>query len=80
MAGIVEEHQQTSPIKAVLDSYNPVGSTRQVRFTTSKRHPLGDRRGLAEADPQRFLCVVIYISGHPGMADRATSRYSAGPI
>ena len=36
-AGIVEEHQKTLPIKAVLDPYNPLGSTRQVRFTTSKR-------------------------------------------
>ena len=35
--GIVEEHQKTRPIKALLDSYNPVGSTRHVRFTTSKR-------------------------------------------
>ena len=35
--GIVEEHRGTRPIKAVLDPYNPEGSTRHVRFTTSKR-------------------------------------------
>ncbi len=35
--GIVEEHRGTRPIKAVLDPYNPDGSTRHVRFTTSKQ-------------------------------------------
>ena len=35
--GIVEEHRGTRPIKAVLDPYNPGGSTRHVRFTTSKQ-------------------------------------------
>ena len=34
--GIVEQHRETRPVKAVLDSYNPDGSTRHVRFTTSK--------------------------------------------
>ncbi|MBI5740556.1 MAG: restriction endonuclease [Nitrospirae bacterium] len=36
MAGINREHIGGSPIKAVLDSYNPVGSTRHVNFNTSK--------------------------------------------
>ena len=35
--GIVEEHRGTRPVTAVLDPYNPEGSTRDVRFTTSKR-------------------------------------------
>ena len=35
--GILEGHQEARPIKCVLDTYNPVGSTRHVRFTTSKR-------------------------------------------
>ena len=35
--GIVEEHRGTRPVTAVLDPYNPEGSTRHVRFTTSKR-------------------------------------------
>ena len=35
--GILEAHQDTGPIQAVLDPYNPEGSTRHVRFTTSKQ-------------------------------------------
>ena len=34
---ITRFHQGDSPVKAVLDPYNPAGSTRHVRFTTSKR-------------------------------------------
>jgi type III restriction enzyme len=36
MAGITRELVGKRPIKAVLDSYNPVGSTAHVRFNTSK--------------------------------------------
>lgn len=36
MAGINREHIGESPIKAVLDPYNPAGSTKHVNFTTSK--------------------------------------------
>ena len=35
-AGITRAFIGTKPIKAVLDPYNPVGSTRHVRFNTSK--------------------------------------------
>ncbi len=35
--GIVERHLDERPIKAVLDPYNPAGSTIHVRFTTSKQ-------------------------------------------
>ena len=35
--GIVEQHRKERPIKAVLDPYNPTGSTVHVHFTTSKR-------------------------------------------
>jgi type III restriction enzyme len=35
-AGITRAHFDTSPIKAVLDPYNPVGSTNHVGFNTSK--------------------------------------------
>ncbi len=35
--GIVEQHREERPIKAVLDPYNPTGSTVHVHFTTSKR-------------------------------------------
>jgi type III restriction enzyme len=34
---INEAHADERPIRAVLDPYNPEGSTRHVRFTTSKR-------------------------------------------
>ncbi len=36
-AGIVSNLLGERPIKAMLDSYNPVGSTLLVRFTTSKK-------------------------------------------
>ena len=35
--GIVEAHVGERPVKAVLDSYNPAGSTVHVRFATSKK-------------------------------------------
>ena len=41
--GIVERHVDERPVKAVLDPYNAVGSTRHVRFTTSESG-LQDRR------------------------------------
>ncbi len=34
--GIVARHEGKRPIIAVLDPYNPIGSTKQVHFTTSK--------------------------------------------
>ena len=35
--GIVARHMEERPVQAVLDAYNPVGSTMHVRFTTSKK-------------------------------------------
>ena len=35
-AGITRAHRDQRPIQAVLDPYNPVGSTRHVNFSTSK--------------------------------------------
>ena len=35
--GIVAQHREERPILAVLDPYNPAGSTALVRFTTSKK-------------------------------------------
>ena len=34
---ITRSHQDANPVKAILDPYNPAGSTRHVRFSTSKR-------------------------------------------
>ena len=33
---ITRSHQGENPVKAILDPYNPAGSTRHVRFTTSR--------------------------------------------
>ena len=35
--GIVARHLEERPVQAVLDPYNPVGSSTHVRFTTSKK-------------------------------------------
>ena len=35
--GIVEAHHGSQPVTPVLDTYNPEGSSRHVRFTTSKK-------------------------------------------
>ena len=35
--GIVASHMEERPVQAVLDPYNPIGSTMHVRFTTSKK-------------------------------------------
>ena len=35
-AGIVHKFADQEPVKAILDPYNPAGSTRHVRFTTSR--------------------------------------------
>lgn len=35
-AGVVRAMEGTTPIKAMLDAYNPTGSTEHVRFTTSR--------------------------------------------
>ena len=35
--GIVARHLEERPVQAVLDPYNPIGSSMHVRFTTSKK-------------------------------------------
>jgi type III restriction enzyme len=37
-AAITRAHQDKQPIKALLDPYNPTGSTAHVRFNTSREH------------------------------------------
>jgi type III restriction enzyme len=51
-AAITRQHQGESQIKAILDAYNPIGSTTHVNFVTSKR----DRW---ETDPQK--CHVNWV-------------------
>ena len=54
--GIVERHVHERPIKAVLDPYNAAGSTRHVRFTTSKT--------VYKTDARRcHINYVVYDSG-----------------
>ena len=50
--GIVEHHMVERPVKAVLDPYNPAGSTIHVRFTTSKTT-------LWKTDPR--YCHINYV-------------------
>ena len=38
MAGISRFYEEDRPIKAMIDPYNPVGSTNHVNFSTSKEH------------------------------------------
>ena len=55
--GIVSSHLDTTPIRAVLDPYNPTGSTRYVNFVTSR-----DSRW--ETDARRcHINWVVYDSG-----------------
>ena len=58
------------PVKAVLDPYNPVGSTMDVNFTTTKtlRYPTDPRRchvnwAILDSTWEREFCRVV--EGHP---------------
>ncbi len=68
--GIVTTLIGERPIKAVLDPYNPVGSTVNVRFTTSKelRWKTDDKRShinwvVCDSDWEAELCRVV--ESHP---------------
>ena len=66
---IVERHVDERPVKAVLDPYNPAGSTRHVRFTTSKNIRKTDARRchvnfvVCDSDWEAQFCLVA--EGHP---------------
>ena len=66
---IVERHVDERPVKAVLDPYNPEGSTRHVRFTTSKKIRKTDARRchinfvVCDSDWEAQFCLVA--EGHP---------------
>ena len=51
-AAITETWPGDRPVKAILDSYNPTGSTRFVNFTTSKDHSLGHEGAATEVPHQ----------------------------
>lgn len=69
-AGIVRAEQGRSPIKAVLDPYNPTGSTIHVKFNTSKsdRYQTDSRRChinwvILDSDWEAEFCRVV--ESHP---------------
>ena len=67
--GIVERHVDERPVKTVLDPYNAAGSTRHVRFTTSKTVYKTDARCchinyvVCDSDWEATFCPVA--EGHP---------------
>ncbi len=65
-AGIVRTFEGSKPIKAVLDPYNPIGSTRHVSFNTSKmtRWKTDARRchvnwAITDSDWEAEFCRVV---------------------
>ena len=63
---ITRSHQGENPVKAVLDPYNPAGSTRYVNFTTSKptRWQTDPRRchvnwAVCDSDWEAEFCRVV---------------------
>lgn len=70
MKGITEDMSKDNPIQAVLDPYNPVGSSAHVRFTTSRqdRWATDSRRChvnwvVLDSDWEAEFCRVA--EGHP---------------
>ncbi len=69
-AGIVTTLLGERPIKAVLDPYNPTGSTAHVHFTTSRKTRVATRAdrchvnwAVCDSDWEAELCRVV--EGHP---------------
>ena len=69
-AGIVTSLLGERPIKAVLDPYNPTGSTAHVHFTTSRKTRVKTRAdrchvnwAVCDSDWEAELCRVV--EGHP---------------
>ena len=66
--GIVERHVDERPVKAVLDPYNSTGSTRHVRFTTSRSVRKTDARYchinfvVCDSDWEAKFCLSV--EGH----------------
>jgi hypothetical protein len=79
-AGITESMRDERPAKAMLDPYNPTGSTNHVRFTTTKaaagkpapsgatlttRFSTADT-SLARSWPARWLDITPFRARHSG--------------
>ncbi len=68
-AGITQAFATERPIKAILDPYNPVGSTAHVRFNTS-------RTNLWQTDPRRcHVNLVVLDSEWEGELCRVVERH-----
>jgi type III restriction enzyme len=70
VAGITQKFINERPVEAVLDSYNPTGSTAHVNFNTSKtlRWPTDERRchvnwAILDSDWEAEFCRVV--EAHP---------------
>jgi len=68
-AGITQALEGTRPIKAIMDPYNPMGSTAHVRFNTSRASWETDARKchtnrvVLDSDWEAELCRVV--ESHP---------------
>lgn len=58
-AGITRALIDERPVKAILDPYNPIGSTAHVNFNTSKRGRC--RMSQGSAGGAEFTCVLFGI-------------------
>ncbi|HEY3450976.1 MAG TPA: DEAD/DEAH box helicase family protein [Myxococcales bacterium] len=81
-AGITAASQDERPIKALLDPYNPTGSTAHVRFTTSMKTRWETRAdrchinwAILHSDWEAELCRVV--ESHPRVR-RYVKNYSLG--
>ena len=90
-AAITRHFQDEKPIKALLDAYNPTGSTRHVRFNTSKldRWETSSQRchinwAILDSDWEGEFCrvaeahlkVVAYVKNH-GLGFEVPYRYGS---
>ncbi len=90
-AAITRKHQSEKPIKAVLDPYNPSGSTRHVSFNTSKldRYQTAPDKChvnwcILDSDWEAELCRVVeshprvraYVKNH-GLGFEVPYRYGS---
>ena len=89
-AGIVNRHKDERPVQAILDSYNPTGSTRHVNFHTSKDCYRTDSRychvnfAVCDSGWEAEFCrvleadrrVVAYVKNH-GLGLEVPYRYEA---
>jgi type III restriction enzyme len=71
-AGITSKFQDTRPIKALLDPYNPVGSTAHVRFSTSR----ANRWDTSGPPPRNHVNWVILDSDWEGEFCRVAESHA----